>query len=181
MPKGLLTTWLCGYVQSAVLLNCCLKKNVTEQDFDEFFVPKLPNTNLMDIINFAEYGSKNNRNLQKFFPTTHPHSDVTKNPVYSAYRDWDNIKSEVGGLADGDGHPFCFIIIDSETINSNGEAVDNIYNPWIGTTAVFADDMCITSDCSPQAIALRMEVKRTTCLTRNQFSRRAKFFNVVST
>ena len=83
-------------------------------DFDEFFIPKLPHNSIMDVIRHAE----GNR------PVPLP---VKGENIEMVMQNW----QKGPGLADGDGHPFCYLIVDSETINSDGDVIDPDY-PWIG-------------------------------------------------
>ena len=105
-------------------------------DFDEFFIPKKPHKDLVDVINYAEYGPKADRDIIKLMMNSfgsvvneEEWRDLLREKVYS---NWGSITENIGGLADGDGHPLCYIIIDSETIGSNGDAIDVINRPWIG-------------------------------------------------
>lgn len=83
-------------------------------DFDEFFIPKLPHNSILDVIKFVE-GST---------PVPLPKPDENIQEVMVAWK-------KGPGVADGDGHPFCYLIVNSETINSDGDVIDPDH-PWIG-------------------------------------------------
>jgi hypothetical protein len=83
-------------------------------DFDEFFIPKLPHNSIMDVVRFAEGSTP--------VPPPPPGEDIER-----ALAGW----QKGPGVADGDGHPFCYLVINSETINSDGDGIDPDH-PWIG-------------------------------------------------
>lgn len=87
-------------------------------DFDEFFIPKGKYKTIMDVVHAQESPT----------PITSLHSSEDK--VTDIYDNW-----KIGpGLADGDGHPFCYLLLKSQvTLTEEKFATINLIdNPWLG-------------------------------------------------
>ena len=69
-------------------------------DYDEFFQPRGANKNILDVINAMEASTGPVRNT---YPPNSNALDVHK-------AGWKPSR----GMADDDGHPFCYLVLDSE-------------------------------------------------------------------
>lgn len=90
-------------------------------DFDEFFIPRKPFKNIMDIVHSIEADDKADMERSLM--------DLKKLSVDKAKQ-----KYKSGpGLAEGDGHPFCYILLSSESVHNHPEErTFNVNMPWIG-------------------------------------------------
>lgn len=90
-------------------------------DFDEFFIPRPPFNSIMDIVHSME--AKSSVDMEVAVSTLRGMSvDMAKKQYSSG-----------PGLADGDAHPLCYILLLSECVHNHPE--ENMFNPsspWIG-------------------------------------------------
>lgn len=108
-------------------VNMCLyyAKGVSDYvgiwDFDEFFIPRSPFRTIMDIVNSVEENEPGD-NVRM----TADLKDMSVDKAKEAYRSGP-------GLADGDAHPFCYILLSSESVHNHPEERSfNFNEPWIG-------------------------------------------------
>ena len=86
---------MCSYFSKGVA------DNVGVWDFDEFFLPRGQFNNIPDMLNSVGF----KKGIQENFhpdPRTKNFSEIQKN--------WKKGR----GLADGNGHPYCYLLLDSE-------------------------------------------------------------------
>jgi hypothetical protein len=87
-------------------------------DFDEFFIPKGKYKTIMDVV----------RGQESPIPITSLHN--AKDKVIAIHNKWKSGR----GLADGDGHPFCYLLLKSQVTLTDEKYVNInlVDNPWLG-------------------------------------------------
>ena len=101
-------------------INMCLylSKGVADYvgvwDLDEFFIPRLPYNNMIDVI----------RSMESTVPISYPDMNGVFSSTSKLWRGGP-------GLADGDGHPFCYISLQSVVLLQRSNDFDDAH-PWIG-------------------------------------------------
>jgi hypothetical protein len=88
-------------------------------DFDEFFIPRGTNKNILDVLKKMDYSPN--------LPYSHP-AGISSMELYK--QGWKGGR----GLADGDGHPFCYLSLESEVTLFSKKILkyDILDQPWMG-------------------------------------------------
>jgi hypothetical protein len=115
-------------------------------DMDEFFIPRKPFTSIIEVI----------RSLESPVPIPAHPSNLSAINISSTWKPG-------RGLADGDGHPFCFILLTSRVILKYKNDLDKKYDLWLGERFPQGDE------ASDTKITIKMGFKKSILPTRNIF------------
>jgi hypothetical protein len=91
-------------------------------DIDEYFIPRLPYNNILEVIHAAESPAP-----LKPYQLTKAGAETTAGGILQLSQEWKGGR----GWADGDAHPFCYIMIFSEVIYGASTDYDP-EKPWVG-------------------------------------------------